>query len=371
MIIACLSLVVLALLLSAITFEGVRFLSFQFLIAAPGPEPAEAGIGPSLGGTIWVCAVCAFMTLPVGVATAVLLEEFKPRNIVLRWLHGFLQLNIANLAGVPSVVYGIIGLTAFVAMFGLFGSVNDPVLELGASYYDQFVSEGDLVAFVPVSGPQAPETEPRDGMTAYTSSGQPFKMIVADRQTFDFNDPANQKNMKRTFFTDSEPGRVSRKSWYFIRIPFGRGVLAGSLTLMLVVLPIVIISTQEALRAVPDSLRAGALGMGSTPWQVVWHITLPAAVPGIMTGAILAMSRAIGEAAPILMIAGIVYIGSAPGNLMDDFSVMPLQIFTWASRPQAAFHSLAASGIIVLLAMLLAFNAVAVLIRHKMQKPLT
>jgi phosphate transport system permease protein len=340
-------------------------------MAPPDPVPSKAGVGPSLWGSIWVCVACAVMTLPIGVATAVLLEEFKPRNVVLRWMHGFLQLNIANLAGVPSVVYGIIGMTAFVSMFGMFGSVSDPVFEFGVQYYDQFISEGDLVVFVPVSGPNAPETKLRDGMTGNMSSGRAVEMIAADRKTFDFADAQNQENLKRTFFTDSEPGRISRKSWYFLRLPFGRGVLAGSLTLMLVVLPIVIISTQESLRAVPDSLRAGALGMGSTPWQVVWHITLPAAVPGIMTGSILAMSRAIGEAAPILIIAGIVYIASPPGNLMDDFSVMPLQIFTWASRPQAAFHSLAASGIIVLLLMLLAFNAVAVFIRYKMQKPLS
>ena len=140
---------------------------------------------------------------------------------------------------------------------------------------------------------------------------------------------------------------------------------------MLVILPIVIIASQESLRAVPDSLREGSFGMGATRWQTVQNVTLPASIPGIMTGSILAMSRAIGEAAPILIICGIIYIGSNPGNLMDDFSVMPLQIYNWASQSQREFHAVAAKGIIVLLAVLLSFNAVAVLIRNRTQKNLS
>ena len=139
---------------------------------------------------------------------------------------------------------------------------------------------------------------------------------------------------------------------------------------MLVILPVIIISTQEALRAVPATLRAGALGLGATPWQVVWNVTLPSAIPGIMTGAILAMSRAIGETAPILIIAGIVYIRSAPQHLMNDYTVMPLQIYNWIQRPQDEFHEIAAGGIVILLAILLTFNAVAILIRHRMQNKL-
>ncbi len=140
---------------------------------------------------------------------------------------------------------------------------------------------------------------------------------------------------------------------------------------MLVVLPVVIISTQEALRAVPSSLRAGALGLGATHWQVIWNVTLPASMPGIMTGSILALSRAIGETAPILIIAGIVYITRAPQNLMDDFTVMPLQVYNWIQRPQTEFHGLAAGAIILLLVILLSFNALAVYIRQRLQKPLS
>jgi len=265
----------------------------QFVQTPPSRKPEEAGLGPALMGTIWILCVTALAALPLGVGTAVFLEEFRPTNPIARRLHAFSELNIRNLAGVPSIVYGIIGLTAFVQMFGAFGAPNEPAFMLGAA-----------------------------------------------------------------------------EDWWHLRIPFGRGVVAGGLTLMLVILPIVIISAQEALRAVPDSIRQGGLACGATKWQVVSKMTLPAAIPGIMTGSILAMSRAIGESAPILVIAGLVFIRFSPQNLMDDFTAMPLQIYDWAGRPQTDFHAVAASGIIILLAVLLTFNAAAVFIRQKFQKPL-
>ncbi|MBL1216026.1 MAG: ABC transporter permease subunit [Planctomycetes bacterium] len=162
--------------------------------------------------------------------------------------------------------------------------------------------------------------------------------------------------------------RTDRKAFYYVQIPFGRGVLAGGLTLMLVVLPVLIVSAQEALRGVPSSLRQGSLALGATRWQTIYRMTLPAAIPGIMTGAILSISRAIGEAAPILIIAGIVFIRFTPHHLMDEFTAMPLQIFDWAGRPQEDFHDVAAAGILVLLGVLLTFNATAVLLRHKYQR---
>ena len=160
------------------------------------------------------------------------------------------------------------------------------------------------------------------------------------------------------------------RPWYYVQFPFGQSVLAGGLTLMLVVLPIVIISSQEALRAVPGSLRTGSLAMGATTWQTTRKVTLPAAIPMIMTGAILAMSRAIGEAAPILVLGVALFITDVPSSLMDAFTVLPMQIYNWTSRPQEEFRAIAATGIIVLLLVLLAFNAVAVLIRQKLQRPL-
>ncbi|MAE63112.1 MAG: phosphate ABC transporter, permease protein PstA [Phycisphaeraceae bacterium] len=286
------SIAILVTLLASIARTGMTHLDLEFLRRGPSRKPENAGIYPAMIGSIMICAVCAVTAIPIGVATAIFLEEFKPRHRLLRRIHGFIQLNITNLAGVPSVVYGILAMTAFVQAFGVFGSLNEPAWSFG----------------------------------------------TAD-------------------------------AWYYVRLPFGRGVISGGLALMLVVLPIIIISAQESLRAVPDSLRQGAAALGATPWQTVRRMTLPRAVPGIMTGTILAMSRAIGEAAPILIIAGIVFIRYTPAHLMDDFTAMPLQIFNWAGRPNEQFHRVAAAGIIVLLVILLAFNAVAVFIRHKFGKP--
>ena len=358
------SVAILGVLLTAIVVQGLPQFSLGFLTRPPSPNTEEAGIYPALFGTIWVCATCAICALPIGVGTAILLEEFSPATRPSRIMHSFVQLNITNLAGVPSVVYGIIGLTAFVGMFSLFGSAAEPAAEMGVRYYDQFVSEGNLVLIVPVAGRASPETQARDGLVV-TVGDKRFKanVIAADAPL-----PESKRLRAVTLRANAEVGRISRKTWYYGKLPFGRGVLAGALTLMLVVLPIVITSSQEALRAVPDSLREAGLGMGATRWQVVWNVTLPSAIPGIMTGSILATSRAIGEAAPLLIIAGIVYIASAPGHFMDDFSVMPLQIYNWAQRPQPEFHAIAATGIIVLLAILLTFNAVAVLVRHRLQR---
>ena len=164
--------------------------------------------------------------------------------------------------------------------------------------------------------------------------------------------------------------RIERRSWYYFQLPFGKGVFAGGLTLMLVILPVVIIASVEALRAVPNSLRQASLAMGATQWQTVRQVTLPASIPMIMTGSILAMSRAIGEAAPILVLGVALFITRTPENLMDQFTILPMQIYNWAGRPGDSFQQLAASGIIILLVVLLTFNAAAILIRHRLQKTL-
>jgi phosphate transport system permease protein len=358
------SVVILALLMFAILYQGLPTLSWSFLTSPPSATPEEAGISPAMLGSMWVCAVCALFTLPVGVATAIFLEEFKPVSKPMRVFHNFVELNISNLAGVPSVVYGILGLTAFAGLFGLFGTSHDPAFEIGAKYYDQYISEGGRILLFDAAGSAAPSAKLEPGAVARTTTGQRVRVNVIGP-----NDPLPEAKGKLavTLRSDADVGRISDKSWYYFRLPFGRGVLTGGLTLMLVVLPTIIIASQEALRAVPDSLREASFGMGATRWQTVQGVTLPASIPGIMTGSILAMSRAIGEAAPVLMICGIVYIGSGPGNLLDDFSVMPLQIFDWASRPEPAFQVVAAKGILVLLAVLLSFNAAAVFIRNRTQ----
>ncbi|MFM1829825.1 MAG: phosphate transporter, permease protein PstA [Planctomycetota bacterium] len=286
---ACTSVAVLALavLLASVLVQGVPGLRWDFFTAYASRKPERAGILAPLAGSIWVCATCMLLSLPLGVATAVYLEEFARRSR----LNRFIELNVRNLAGVPSIVYGIIGLTAFGRMFGLVGAADGTPVVLG--------------------------------------------------------DP---------------------ESFFHLELPLGQSVLAGGLTLMLVILPIMIIASQEALRAVPRGLRQSSLALGATPWQTTWQVTLPAAAPTILTGAILAMSRAVGEAAPLLVLGIPLFIASTPESLMDPFTVLPFQIYSWASRPQAAFHDLAASGIIVLLAVLLSFNALAIYLRIRLQR---
>ena len=283
-----------------------------------------------------------------------------------------IQLNIANLAGVPSIVYGILGLTAFATMFGLFGDSKTPTLQFGAKHYYQYLSEGMSPIWIPVDNEQEAPTL-TNGITALTPDMEPFELNVLSP---DDDYPEDAEVLKRTLTSDAEGGPISRKAWYYFQLPFGRGVLAASLTLMLVILPVIIIASQEALRAVPSTLREGALGLGSTNWQVVRNVTLPAAIPSMMTGSILAMSRAIGEAAPILILCGIVFITAGPSHLMDTYSVLPIQIFYWAGLPideesLINFQNVAASGIVVLLTILLSFNAVAIALRQWAQKPLS
>lgn len=447
----------------------------HFLTETNKNEPSEIGIGPALTGTIWVCLGCALFALPLGIGTAILLEEFQPTHPVIRALHGLVQINITNLAGVPSIVYGILGLTAFAGMFGLFGIAKEPYVEIGADHYFQYLSESNKSVLIPVSpekramarqleqvrkrqkrifqttfqGIEHPlnlsasvptihdsfkqklqsyesRFDDEEGLAAYQKSiaamdnviaelKKPFEqeaLLEVSRQsevalrelisvaqkpqlvhgmttfTGDFVEqklivlepgdelPTTDEELSRTLRSESVGGPISKKHWYYFQLPFGRSVLAASLTLMLVILPVIIIASQEALRAVPPSLRECALGLGSTPWQVVRNVTLPAAIPSIMTGAILSMSRAIGEAAPILIICGILFVTAGPSNLMDVFSILPIQIYDTTKLPvdqeeMINSQNVAAAGIVVLLAILLTFNAVAVTIRQWTQKPLT
>lgn len=377
---ACLGITLIAvlalvILLASILIEGASGLSWSFIQNYASRIPDQAGIKAPLFGSIWVASICAIVALPVGVATAVYLEEFAAKN---RFTN-FLRINISNLAGVPSIVYGILGLTLFVRMFGLFGPVQNPAFEVGgetfAIYYD---SMGE-----PLRVPVADRNEtPRlvtgsigymqdifdgpDGELIFTNDWSPIPLTIVNADA-DFSPAYGVITVDNAV----EPIDFEiEKSWYYVQFPFGQTVLAGGLTLMLVVLPVVIISSQEALRSVPGSLRAGSMAMGATRLQTVWKVTLPASIPMIMTGAILAMSRAIGEAAPILVLGVALFITDVPQNLMDAFTVLPMQIYNWTSRPQEEFRALAATGIIVLLGVLLAFNAIAILIRQKFSRPL-
>jgi len=258
----CLGIAALGVLLADVLRDGIGRLSWDFINSFPSRKPEEAGIKAALFGTLWLMGLTAAFAIPIGVGAAVYLEEYAPRN----WLTSVIQTNISNLAGVPSIVYGILGLALFVRAMEL-----------------------------------------------------------------------------------------------------GRTVLAGSLTMALLVLPIVIVASQEALRAVPSSIREAAYGVGASRWQVVFHQVLPVALPGILTGVILALSRAIGEAAPLIMIGALAFVPFTPSGPMDHFTVLPIQIFNWASRPQAAFGENAAAAIIVLLAVLLSMNAFAIILRNRFQ----
>jgi phosphate transport system permease protein len=258
-----LSIFILGILLYHILSEGLAWLNVEFLNRFPSRFPAKAGIKSALFGSLWLISMTAFISVPVGVATAFYMEEYAPRNKLIR----FFQINIANLAGMPSIVYGLLGLTIFVRFFNL-----------------------------------------------------------------------------------------DRSLW------------SGSLTLSLLILPVIIIASGEAIRQVPDSIRFGAFALGARRWQVILGQLLPASLPGIMTGVILALSRAIGESAPLIMVGAFSYIAFIPEGPGDPFTALPIQIFNWAGRPQADFHGIAAAGIIVLLGVLFVMNFVAVMIRQKFQR---
>ena len=251
---------ILFVLLFNIFLDGKDWLNIGFLTSFPSRKVHLAGIKSALYGSFWIITLTSVISVFIGVSTALFLEEYAPRNSKLIY---FLQVNIANLSGMPSIIYGLLGLAIFVRFLGL-----------------------------------------------------------------------------------------------------GQSVLSGALTLSLLVMPIIIISSQGAIRSVPQSIRDAAFALGAHKWQVVCFQVLPAALPGILTGIILSTSRGIGESAPLIMIGALSFVAFTPENIMDSFTVLPVQIFNWASRPQEDFHSLAAAGIIVLLSLLLSLNLLAILIRN-------
>lgn len=255
--------VVLATLLFRIFTQGVGYLDWEFLTSFASRFPEEAGIKAAIIGSLWLMAVTAPVSLILGVGTAIYLEEYAKKN---KWTR-FIQINISNLAGVPSIVFGLLGLTIFVRL-----------------------------------------------------------------------------------------------------LEMGRSIMAGGLTMSLLILPIIVVAAQEAIRSIPNEQYEASIAMGATKWQTIRRVVLPAAIPGILTGGILALSRAIGETAPLLMIGALTFIAYLPENVLSGFTVMPIQIFNWTSRPQEEFQYAAAAGIIVLLIMLIIMNSIAVFIRNKFSK---
>ncbi len=253
----------LVVLLGQVLHDGLGQIDRDFLTSFASRIPERAGIKAALVGSLWMLALTAVIAFPLSVGAAIYLEEYAPKS----WITTTIQTNIANLAGVPSIVYGILGLALFVRAMGL-----------------------------------------------------------------------------------------------------GRSLLSGALTLSLLILPVIILASQEAIRAVPDSIRQAAYGLGATRWQAVRLQVLPMALPGILTGTILALSRAVGETAPLIMIGALSFVAFTPQGPLDQFTVLPLQIFNWVSRPQEEFRQLAAGAILVLLAMLLAMNGVAIFLRNRYQR---
>ncbi len=251
--------VVLVTLLVDVAVDAAPWLNREFLTTFPSRNPGEAGIKSALVGTLWLMGLTALISVPLGVASAIYLEEYAEDG----WFLRLIQVNIANLAGVPSVVYGILGLALFVRFAG-----------------------------------------------------------------------------------------------------WGNSLLAGAFTLSLLILPIIIISTQEALRSIPSGIRESAFALGATRWQVIWSHVLPMAAPGIFTGVILALSRAIGETAPLILVGALTFIPFLPQGALDQFTALPIQIFNWAARPQDEFRGLAAAAIVVLMVLLFTMNLTAILLRN-------
>ena len=333
--------------------------------------PEVSGIFRALVGSMLLCGVCAMFTIPIGIGTAIFLEDFKPKNKILRAFHGFIQLNISNLAGVPSIVYGILGVTAFVYMFSLFPGKqvdSNPEYEFGANYEYQFETFGGQICCFKKKISNKTLFHIQEPIEVMGDEGDFMLNIVESREEFE----ELSKDEKYNTIIRNHPKCIvsqddSKHHWYYVALPFGKSFLAAGLTLGLVVLPIIIIASQEAIRAVPDSLREASMGMGATKWQTVRNVVLPSATPGIMTGTILALSRAIGEAAPILAVMGGV-LGTLPKNMMENSSALPILIYKWAKDSSRGFHSLSAAAIVVLLLLLLIMNSVAIVIRYRAER---
>ncbi len=374
------ALVILVILLTTILLKGASSLSFDFLRGVHiENRPEISGISQAIVGSMVLSLIAGLLAIPIGIGTAIYLEEFKPRNQWMRQFQNLVQLNINNLAGIPSIVYGILGVTAFVYMFGIFQpiQVNQvPAWELGADYFYQARTvsnrrqgiEGILFSF--------PSADPQQAMFEIT---EPIEVQSGDGQTFTLNVienddplPTDEALLKRTIRRGAIASRFAEYSPTRFHLPLGKSVLSAGLTLALIVLPIVIIASQEAIRGVPDSLREASMGLGATRWQTVAGVVVPSALPGIMTGTILAMSRAIGEAAPIIAVMGGI-LGTTRGltNLMDPTPILPVTIYKWSGHQNVQYESLAAAAIIVLLLILLLINSASIAIRYWFERKST
>ena len=258
-----LGVILLLIFLVNILIDGLSRIDADFITSLPSRKAEKAGILTAWTGSLWIMIMTALISIPIGVCAGIYMEEYSKKSKI----NTLIEINIANLAGVPSIIYGLLGLEVFGRLLGL-----------------------------------------------------------------------------------------------------GNTILAGSFTMSLLILPVIIITAREAIKAVPKTIRLGAYALGASKWQTIRHHVLPIATPGIMTGVILSVSRAIGETAPLIMMGAFTYIAFVPETIMDEFTTLPIQIFNWTSRPQAAFHEIASAGIIVLLIVLLTMNATAIIIRRRANK---
>jgi phosphate transport system permease protein len=371
---SALAVLILVSLLTAILYVGAPALSWNFLRNAHVENrPELSGISQALVGSVAICLISGLVSMPIGIGTAIYLEEFQPRRRWMRLFQNIVQLNINNLTGIPSIVYGILGVSAFVYMFGLFQPIQVnkiPDVEFGAEYFYQAKTvsdrrkgiEGQLFSF-PAADPSQVIVEIDQPREVIGKNGVRFALNVIEP---DASLPDDRELLSRTVRRGTAASRFSRRAATNFHLPLGKSLLAAGLTLSLVVLPIIIIASQEAIRAVPSSLREASIGLGATRWQTVSSIVLPEALPRIMTGAILSMSRAIGEAAPVIAVmGGVLVTTSGLSNLMEATPVLPVTIYKWSSHQNVEYEHLAAGAIIVLLIILAIINSFAIFIRYR------
>ncbi len=292
----------LSVLIIDIAIEGHAWVRSELFTNYHSRKPENAGMKSAIVGSLIVITMTGLFSFPVGVGAAIYLEEYAPKNR----LTDFINLNINNLSGVPSIVYGMLGLVVFGRMFGIF-------------------SEGSWLV-------------------------ETFKIPIESGATggWQFN--------------------LFGIPWLEIHLPFGRSMVAGAMTMSLLILPVIIIASREAIRAVPPSIREGGYALGTTKWHITRTLVLPIAFPGILTGMILSLSRAIGETAPLIIMGAFTYVPFLPKSVWDQFTAIPIQIYNWITLPQAEYRvHLAAAGIIVLLAILFVMNGIAVYLRRKFE----
>ena len=292
----------LTVLLIDVAIEGGPWLRPELFNNYHSRKPEDAGMKSAIVGSLLVIGMTGLFSFPLGVGAAIYLEEYAPKNR----FTDFINLNINNLSGVPSIVYGMLGLVVFGRMFGLLTPNSWLVRTL----------------HIPID--------------AGASGGLIFNLFGL--------------------------------SWLEIHLPFGRSMVAGALTMTLLILPVVIIASRESIRAVPPSIREAGIALGTTKWYVTSRLVLPIAIPGVITGMILALSRAIGETAPLIIMGAFTYVPFLPESVWDQFTVIPIQVYNWITLPQADYRvHLAAAGILVMLFILFALNGVAVYLRNKFE----